>query len=116
MGRSAHRRVYKRIKRMSALKSENYVLFQEEMGLLLDQWRRQAEFRARHFFYKDGQPVPAVWELLRKKASEAAELGIQDDLIELCRQALSRQMDGVKVQITATDHLAARRACELANT
>lgn len=116
MGKSANRRAYKRVKRMSALKSENCVLFQEEMGLLLEQWKRQAEFRARHFFYKDGQPVPAVWDLLNKKASEAEDLGIQDDLIELCRQAVARQMYGVKVQITTTAHLAERKASELVNT
>ena len=78
---------------------------QWRINQLLGQWTRQAEFRAKTEFlrkkqcYGDGQPVPSVWDLYRKKLSEAETYGIRESLAEICRQALARRMEFQKVRL-----------------
>jgi hypothetical protein len=86
---------------------------------LLDQWVRQAEFRARVAFrcaqktYENGQTIPAVWDIYRKKLLEAQvleainpETKMVERLREICRQAVARQMDRRQVQLGSRKNLA----------
>lgn len=97
MNRTAKRRQNKHLQHIEILKYAGENVLREYIGQLLEQWQKQANYRARHFFYSDGEPVPAVWDLFKRKARVAVELGIEDDLKEICRQAIARQLGSTKV-------------------
>ena len=106
MGRASRKRANRRKKAILSLRqSEDETRFKWKINQLLAQWTRQAEFRARTEFlrknqsYDNGQPIPDVWDLYRRKLTEAKIYGIQDSLAEICRQALARYMESQKVRL-----------------
>ena len=112
MGKSSNRRRNRRLKYIQFLRQTNCELFKEEGGRLLEQWRRQVEFRARHFRYRDGHLVPEVWDLFRKKRCEAVELEVEEDLRELCRRAIARQIGTGKINLGLSVHFPVRNHIE----
>ena len=67
MNRATNRRQNKHLKRIEMLKYGGESARREYIGQLLEQWQKQAHYRARHFFYSNGDPVPAVWDLFKRK-------------------------------------------------
>jgi hypothetical protein len=107
MGRSAKRRRNKQIRKLKA-KLEAYPSTDHRhllAGTLLRQWERQAAFRAEHFTYHDGQPVPPVWQLYQRKRTAAALLDADGDLQEICRQAIAKHMKPGKRKLGPAGHL-----------
>lgn len=69
-GRSSRRRVCKRRRRIEAGN-----ITQGEIRRILDNWRKEAEYRARIAFGEGcGRTGPAVWALYRAKLQEAIRL------------------------------------------
>ena len=97
MNRTANRRQNKHLHRIEALKYAGEHVRREYIGQLLEQWQRQAENRACHFSYSNGDPVPDVWDLFKRKTRVATELGLEDDLKEICRQAIAGQLGSTRV-------------------
>lgn len=97
MNRTANRRQNKHLRRIEMLKYEGEYALRKYIGELLEQWQKQACYRARHFFYRNGDPVPAVWDLFKRKSKIAAELGIKEELTEICRQAIAGELGSAKV-------------------
>lgn len=92
MSRTASRRQNKRLQRIQTLKQSNGEVLRARVGQLLAMWKRELEFRAQYFFDRAGKPVPAAWDLFKRRRHEAAELGIEEEFKELCRQALAREI------------------------
>lgn len=74
---------------MKALETSDTEQFSRKIGSLITQWKREAQYRSSHLL---DQAVPAVWEFCEQKMRVAKELGIQEELMELCRQAICQQM------------------------
>jgi len=75
---------------MTDLRDVNPQAFAKKLRQLLWQWAQEVRHRAGRFTYEDGQPVPAVWDLYRRKLIEATALGIHEELAEICRQAIAK--------------------------
>jgi hypothetical protein len=99
MSRTANRRCNKRLQRIQKWKHDNGGVSDAWARELLSQWQREIEFRANHFFYGNGSVVPAVWDLFRRRRQEASEIGIEEDLRELCRQAIARYMGSGNMRV-----------------
>ena len=112
MGRTFNRRRNRFLKQMLELRVADPELFQHKVGMLLCQWQRQAQFRAGAFIYQDGQAVPKVWDLCCRKWQVAVELGIEDDLTEICRQAIARQIGSGQTKLGLASHLSIRDQIE----
>jgi hypothetical protein len=92
MSRTANRRCNRRLQRIQKWKQTHGGISDAWAYEILEQWQREIEFRANHLVHKNGMSVPAVWELFRRRQQEAREIGIEEDLVELCRQAIIRYM------------------------
>ena len=112
MGKAARRRAYKLTKYLLELKQSDEAAFNRRLAFLLGQWQRDARTRASRWTYAHGEPTPAAWDLCEENAYAATKLGLKDELVELCRQAVARAM-GNKVQLNSTAHLALRAACQV---
>jgi len=91
MSRTANRRCNKRLRRIHMLKAKGKISETWKYDLL-SQWEREIEFRAHQLFCWKGDCRQGVWDLFNKKRQEAMALEVDDDLREICRQAIARHM------------------------
>jgi hypothetical protein len=113
MGKSFNRRRNKKLRLLRELRETNEQMFEKQVRLLLFMWQKEAQFRATNFFFKDGSCTPPVWDLMRKKADIAMEAGLDQDLAEICRRAIVKQIGTSKMQLGSTGHHFIRRQNEL---
>jgi len=102
MSRTINRRTNKLLRRVSAWKELGPVVTHKAAGNLLAQWQREADFRAERFRDKRHTDIRQVWDLQRIKEPVATELGISEELSEICRQAVARHMGTGKTRLGAS--------------
>ena len=112
MSRTSNRRQNKRLSEIKMLRQASAETLRRYAGRLLRQWQTEVEFRANNLCDRSGRPALAVWDLSRRKLKIAEELGIEEDLAELCRHALARHMGTGKINLGPSGHFQLRRQVE----